>query len=192
MPASSLRRVTMLAMCLSGALAGFVGVNEIMGVHHRMLLDFPAGYGFAGIAVALMGRNHPVGIVLAALLFGALYQGGAELAFEIPTITRDMVVVIQGLIILFSGALADMNRPWVARLLCAARPARRPGARRRDMDDLWLHASVLILAATLRVATPLVLCAMGGLFSERAGIIDIGLEGKMLMAAFFAAADSPR
>src|SRR3990167_4050077 len=105
---TSLRRMTMLAMCLSGALAGFVGVNELMGVHHRIVLDFPAGYGFAGLAVALMGRNHPLGIVLAALLFGALQQGGAELAFEIPTITREMVVVIQGLIILFSGALAHL------------------------------------------------------------------------------------
>ena len=102
---TNLKHMTMLAMCLSGALAGFVGVNELMGVHHRIVLDFPAGYGFAGIAVALMGRSHPLGILLAALLFGALQQGGAELAFEIPTITREMVVVIQGLIILFSGAL---------------------------------------------------------------------------------------
>ena len=71
-----------------------------------------------------MGRNHPIGIVLSAILFGALYQGGAELAFEIPTITRDMIVAMQGLVILFSGALAYMNRPWVARLYRAARPAR--------------------------------------------------------------------
>ena len=106
-----LRRVTILAMCLSGALAGLVGVNEIIGVHHRLLLNFPAGYGFAGIAVALMGRNHPVGVVLASLLFGALYQGGAELAFEIPPITKEMVVVIQGLVILFSGALANCRGP---------------------------------------------------------------------------------
>src|SRR3546814_20886400 len=77
-------------MCLSGALAGFVGINEVMGVQHRLLLNFTAGYGFTGIAVALMGRNHPVGIVLASLLFGMLYQGGAELAFEEPTVTREM------------------------------------------------------------------------------------------------------
>jgi general nucleoside transport system permease protein len=114
---TSLKRMTMLAMCLSGALAGFVGVNELMGVHQRIVLDFPAGYGFAGIAVALMGRSHPLGIVLAALLFGALQQGGAELAFDIPTITREMVVVIQGLIILFSGALAHLPRPWLQSLL---------------------------------------------------------------------------
>jgi general nucleoside transport system permease protein len=113
---TDLRRMTMLAMCISGGLAGFVGVNELMGVHHRIVLDFPAGYGFAGIAVALMGRNHPLGIVLAALLFGALQQGGAELAFDIPTITREMVVVIQGLVILFSGALVQLPRPWLQAL----------------------------------------------------------------------------
>ena len=109
------QRVIMIAMCLSGALAAGVALNQIIGYHHRMLLDFVAGAGFTGIAVALMGRNHPIGIVLSAILFGALYQGGAELAFEIPTITRDMIVAMQGLVILFSGALAYMNRPWVAR-----------------------------------------------------------------------------
>src|SRR6185437_14133149 len=71
--------------------------------HHRLLLNFNLGYGFTGIAVALMGRNHPIGVVLASLLFGILSQGGAELAFEIPAITPEMIVVIQGLIILFSG-----------------------------------------------------------------------------------------
>jgi len=106
-------KTIMLAMFVSGALAGFVGVNEIMGVHHKLLLNFTAGYGFTGIAVSLMGRNHPFGIVLASLLFGLLYQGGAELAFEVPTITRELVVVIQGLVILFSGALAYMSTPWV-------------------------------------------------------------------------------
>ena len=114
---TNLKTMTMLGMCLSGALAGFVGVNELMGVHQRIVLDFPAGYGFAGIAVALMGRSHPLGIVLAALLFGALQQGGAELAFDIPTITREMVVVIQGLVILFSGALVHLPRPWLQVLL---------------------------------------------------------------------------
>jgi simple sugar transport system permease protein len=120
---TDLKRMTMLAMCLSGALAGFVGVNELMGVQHRLLLDFPAGYGFAGIAVALMGRNHPLGVALAALLFGALQQGGAELAFDEPAITREMVVVIQGLVILFSGALVHLPRPWLA-VLFARRSAR--------------------------------------------------------------------
>ncbi len=110
------RKTVMMAMCISGALAGLVGLNEIMGVHHKLLLNFVSGYGFTGIAVALMGRNHPVGIVLASLLFGMLYQGGAELAFEIPTITREMIVAIQGLIILFCGALTYISKPWLEKL----------------------------------------------------------------------------
>jgi len=104
-------RVIVGAMALSGALAGLVGVNEIMGVHHRLLLNFTGGYGYVGIAVALMGRNHPVGICLAALLFGALYQGGQELSFDMPRLTREVVVVIQGLIILFCGAFEGLFRP---------------------------------------------------------------------------------
>ena len=109
------RRVVLSSMALSGALAGLVGVNEIAGVHGRLLLDFVAGAGFAGIAVSLIGRNHPVGIVLASLLFGALYQGGAELAFEIPGFSRDMVFMLQGLIVLFAGAMAQVSAAWLAR-----------------------------------------------------------------------------
>jgi simple sugar transport system permease protein len=104
------RRLIVTTMCISGMLAGLVAVNEVMGVQHRLVLNFTAGNGFAGIAVALMGRNHPVGIILASFLFGVLYQGGAELAFELPRISREMTTAIQGLIILFSGALAYMMR----------------------------------------------------------------------------------
>jgi simple sugar transport system permease protein len=103
-------RVTVAVMLLSGALAGGLGLNELMGAQHRISLDFPAGAGFVGIAVALMGRNHPAGICLAALLFGALSQGGSELSFDMPHVTRDMVVVIQGLVILFCGALGNLFR----------------------------------------------------------------------------------
>jgi general nucleoside transport system permease protein len=109
------RAQVMFSMLLSGALAGFVGINEVAGVHGRLLLDYVVGAGFAGIAVSLIGRNHPMGIVLAALLFGALYQGGAELAFEIPGFSRDMVFTLQGLIVLFSGAMAQVAAPTLAR-----------------------------------------------------------------------------
>ena len=108
-------RAIMVSMAISGALAGLVGVNEIIGVHHRLLLEFTVGYGFVGIAVALMGRNHPAGILFAALLFGMLYQGGSELAFDMPSVSREMVVVLQGLVILFSGALEHMFRPRIER-----------------------------------------------------------------------------
>ncbi|HEX2442166.1 MAG TPA: ABC transporter permease [Methylomirabilota bacterium] len=105
-------RVILVAMSLSGALAGLVSLNEVMGVQHRLLLNFTGGAGYTGIAVALMGRNHPLGIALAAILFGALYQGGAELALDMPALTRDMVIVIQGLVVLVCGALEHaLRRP---------------------------------------------------------------------------------
>ncbi len=104
------------SMMLSGALAGLVAMNELAGVQGRLLAEFVAGAGFAGIAVALIGRNHPTGIVLAALLFGALYQGGAELSFEIPGFSREMVFTLQGLIVLFAGAMAQVAAPALARV----------------------------------------------------------------------------
>ena len=114
-------RTVIVAMSISGALAGLMSLNEVMGAHHRLLLNFPGGAGYVGIAVALMGRNHPAGIVLAAILFGALYQGGSELSFDMPRLTRDMVVVIQGLIILVCGAFEHALRRPVDALL--RRPA---------------------------------------------------------------------
>jgi simple sugar transport system permease protein len=116
-------RQIMLAMTLSGALAGLVALNMVLGAEHRLTLDFTGGFGFVGIAVSLMGRNHPVGIVLAALLFGALYQGGSELSFDMPALSRDLVVVIQGLVILFAGALEHMFRPWLEALFARRAPA---------------------------------------------------------------------
>jgi len=114
-------RIVIVAMSISGALAGLMSLNEVMGVQHRLLLNFTGGAGFVGIAVALMGRNHPVGIALAAILFGALYQGGSELSLDMPNLTRDMVVVIQGLIILVCGAFEHALRRPIQALL---RPAR--------------------------------------------------------------------
>lgn len=110
------KALMVVSMAISGALAGLVGVNEIAGVHGRLLPDFVAGAGFAGIAVSLIGRNHPVGIVLAAVLFGVLYQGGSELAFEINGFSRDMVFMLQGLIVLFAGAMAQVAAPMLLKL----------------------------------------------------------------------------
>jgi simple sugar transport system permease protein len=114
------QKIIMVAMAISGGLAGLLAVNEVMGAQHRLVLEYVQGAGFVGIAVALMGRSHPVGIVLAALLFGLLYQGGTELSFAKPEINRDMIVVIQGLVILFMGALEQTFRPWLSALLFKA------------------------------------------------------------------------
>ena len=106
-----------IAMAISGALAGLVGMNEIAGVSGKLLLEYVSGAGFTGIAVALMGRNHPLGIIFASVLFGALFQGGAEVAFEVRGFSRDMVVMLQGFIVLFSGAMVYVIAPGVAWLV---------------------------------------------------------------------------
>ncbi len=108
-------RITMIVMLISGALAGLMAVNAVLGEQQRLLQDNVLGAGFVGIAVALMGRSHPVGVVIAAILFGALYQGGAELEFE-TSVPREMIVVIQALVILFTGALDGMVRGPLGRL----------------------------------------------------------------------------
>ncbi|MBC7280986.1 ABC transporter permease [Hoeflea sp.] len=117
-------RIIIITMMMSGALAGMMALNPIMGDQHRMQLDFVGGAGFVGIAVALMGRSHPVGIVPAAILFGMLYQGGAEISFEMPQISRDMITIIQGLVILFAGALENMFRPAITTFFATMGTAR--------------------------------------------------------------------
>ncbi|PTM97301.1 ABC transporter permease [Mycoplana dimorpha] len=112
-------RIIVITMMISGALAGMMALNPIMGETYRMQLDFVQGAGFVGIAVALMGRSHPAGIIPAAILFGVLYQGGAEISFEMPSISRDMIVIIQGLVILFAGALEHMFRPAITAAVLA-------------------------------------------------------------------------
>ena len=87
-----------------------------MGEQGRLIKEFVEGAGFVGIAVALMGRSHPFGIVLAAILFGMLTQGGFELLWEMPNLSKEMVLVIQALIILFTGALDNMVRAPLEKL----------------------------------------------------------------------------
>jgi ABC-type uncharacterized transport system permease subunit len=120
-------RITVWAMLLSGALAGLMAINTTMGEAERLILNAVEGAGFIGIAVALMGRNHPFGILLAAILFGFLYQGGAELALW-TNIPRELVVVIQALVILFTGALDNMVRMPIEKLFAILRRRRAPAA----------------------------------------------------------------
>ena len=113
-------KIIMITMMISGALCGLMAVNTTQGESERLILNFTEGAGFIGIAVALMGRSHPVGVFLAALLFGFLYQGGAELALW-TKIPREMIIVIQALVILFTGALTLMVRAPLQQLFLAIR-----------------------------------------------------------------------
>ena len=117
-------RMIIVTMLASGALAGLGAVNSVMGSTHYLSLNFPAGAGFVGIAIALMGRQHPVGIFLSSVLFGALIQGGFDLSLEKPNIPQETFIFIQGLIILFCGAMENFYAPALLKLINLTRTSK--------------------------------------------------------------------
>jgi len=96
----SLTKNTLLVFALSGALSGLVGVNEVMGFQHKLIEGFSPQYGFTGIAVALMARNHPLGIILAALLFGAIHNGAREIEFASEKISKEISILMEALLVI--------------------------------------------------------------------------------------------
>jgi len=90
-----------LALAMGGGLAGLVGVNEVMGYQHKLLQSFSPGYGFTGIAVALLARNHPFGIILSALLFASLHNSARELEFLSDKVSKELSLILQGILIAF-------------------------------------------------------------------------------------------
>jgi simple sugar transport system permease protein len=108
----SVRRQIVLAMAISGGLAGMVGINEVLGYRHRYYDGFSDNYGFTGIAVALLGRNHPVGVIFAALLFAVLARGGIPVDAFTQNVTKDIVQILQATIILFVAAEAFFRDPF--------------------------------------------------------------------------------
>lgn len=94
----NVKRMVITSMVLSGAMAGLVGMPTLLGVSYNYGTDFPTGIGFTGIAIALLGRNHPIGMALGALLWGFLDRTGTQLEFE--GYAQEIVGVIQGVIVL--------------------------------------------------------------------------------------------
>jgi len=107
----SIRKQIILAMAISGGLAGMVGINEVLGYRYRYYDGFSANYGFVGIAVALLGRNHPVGVFLAAILFAILLRGGIFVDAYTVNVSKDIVDMLQGIVIIFVAAEAMFRGP---------------------------------------------------------------------------------
>jgi len=107
----SIRKQIILAMAISGSLAGMVGINEVLGYRYRYYDGFSANYGFVGIAVALLGRKHPVGVFLAAILFAVLLRGGIFVDAYTVHVSKDIVDMLQGIVILFVAAEAVFRGP---------------------------------------------------------------------------------
>lgn len=96
-----IERQVVVAMFVSGGLAGLAGMSDILGLSLKLREGFTAGAGYIGIAVALLGRGQAIGVVLSALLFGALHKGSLDLDLDTENISRDLAVVIQAFIIVF-------------------------------------------------------------------------------------------
>lgn len=96
---------TIIAMSLAGSLAGMAGANEVLGLNFRLVPSFSSGYGFDSIALALLGKNHPFGVVLSALLFGFLRNGSRQMQLK-SGVPIDIVSILQALILAFIAAPA--------------------------------------------------------------------------------------
>ena len=96
-------KLMLFTMGLAGGLAGWAGSCEVLGNYHRFIEGFSPSYGFTGIAVAILGRNHPIGVVLTALLFAVLDSGALRMA-RVTAVSSSVVTVIQSLIIIAVAA----------------------------------------------------------------------------------------
>jgi len=106
-------RTIVVTMMLSGLLAGMAGALEVVALNYRHELGFSVGYGFDGIAIALLGKTNPLGVVLAALLWAAMRNGATRMQF-LTQIPVDVISVIQALILLFVAAHAIIR--WIYRI----------------------------------------------------------------------------
>ena len=164
-PAFPIQRMVMLALAIAGALGGLAGGFMLLGDQYVLKDGFSSGYGFDGLVAGLLARGSIVGVIAAALLFGFLRSGGInmEMVAGVPTA---LVMVIQGLIVVtLAGA---------AFFIGSGTPM------------TWELFAVFI-GSSLRLAVPLLLAGTGELVSERAGVLNMSIEGMMLTGAFGAA-----
>eukprot|EP01030_Chromulinospumella_sphaerica_P003071 gene3071-3001_t len=156
----SSRKALWVALLTSGGAAGLAGALEVAGPIGQLTPYVPAGYGFAAIIVAFVGRLHPAGMVLSAVLMSMFYIGG-ELAQSRLGLPKSITGVFQGLL-LFCLLACDTLVAYRLR---------------------WVASYALLIAATLNAGTVLAIAALGLLINEKAGVVNLGAEGMMLCAA---------
>lgn len=113
----NVKKMIMIAMLLSGAVAGLVGMPQLLGSSYSYSLDFPTGLGFTGIAIALLGRNNPIGIAFGALLWSFLDNSSNALEFE--GVPKQTVMIMQGVIVLSVVIAYELVRRYRVRMVAA-------------------------------------------------------------------------
>ena len=176
------------------ALAGLAGALEVTGPLGQLTPHLPVGYGFAAIIVAFVGRLHPVGILFSSILMSMFYIGG-ELAQSRLGLPKALTGVFQGLLLftlLACDTLASYRVLRVTPRPQAPEDGRADG--RRNGGAGLVDGLALMLAASLNAGTVLALAGLGLLVNERAGVLNLGAEGMMLVAALagFATALHPQ
>ena len=164
-------RIILLVFAVSGGLAGMAGMAEVTGVVHRLQDNFSPGYGYTAIIVAYLAKFHPLRVVPIAILFGALILAGREIQ------PSGVPAMIQG-IILFCLISSEVFLRYRVRIV-----RRVPvGARRGGRGGLGVDLQ-LIVAAGIAVGTILLFAAVGEILAERSGVLNLGVEGMMLIGA---------
>ncbi len=147
----SVIRNFVLVMFLAGGLAGLAGASQVLGVDHWVGQGFSAGYGFDAIALALLGRSHPFGVVLAALLFGFLRSGATDMQ-SMARIPIDIISIIQGMVIVFIAA-PDIIR-WLYRIRAVKKEEDRPHSRLGQLNEASMKNQILTISSGSRKAPP--------------------------------------
>ena len=166
-------RMTVIVTALAGAAAGLAGMVEVAAVQGSANANIAAGYGFTGILVAFLARQHPLAVIPVAILLGGIGASGGLLQRRLD-LPDAAVLVLQG--ILFVALLAGEGLP----------PLRAWKARIEPMTagslGLWT-VPIAVLGGAIRVSTPFLFVSLGELVTEKSGRINLGLEGTLIMGA---------